>query len=125
MKGLIVLLFLIAIALLMVRTPKKRLMQQKQYKEAFESVFSNISARPRYKQDYSYSYPRFTIVFASKAELEKSVASGSTEEFSQKIAELCKDWSKKYPFDPERAIYFTHEAELENLIAKAQSGRDR
>jgi len=125
MKALIVLLFLIAIAVLMVRTPKKRLMQQKHYKEAFESVFSNISARPRYEQDYSYSYPRFTIVFASKEELEESVAGGLTEKFSQKIAELCKDWNKKYPFDPERAIDFTYEGELEKLVSKAQSGRDR
>ena len=74
---------------------------------------SKDPATPKYEQTYNHGYPAFTVTFVTKSDLNESKAHGLTAQFSHKIGEICRDaGSKKFPFDAERAIWFTYEGEI-------------
>ena len=95
------------------RSRKRQKVQQQEYKDAFDSVFAELSAMPNYEQTYSYGYPAFTVTFATESDLEECNSLGLTKRFSEKISELCGgSGSKKHPFDAKRAIWFTYEGQI-------------
>ena len=115
-------LFVIA---LMVRSTKMRKAREQRFRDAFESVFSESTVRPTYEQSYSYGYPSFTVTFPSKTDMQHSDTQRRTKRFKEEIAQCCKDsGSKKYPFDAERAIWFTYEGEIDAVRSKLQIPRD-
>ena len=125
MKTIALAITVLVIVVLVFRSISKQRTREQQYWAAFESVFSSLPATPKYEQRYSYGYPAFTVTFASKPDLDENRTNGLTERFTKRIGELCKDsGSKKHPFDAERAIWFTYEGEIDEIVARSQITRD-
>ena len=83
------------------------------YRDAFNSIFENLIPRPKYELDWQYGFPSFKITFETKEVLDLSKSDGLTEEFSERIGEICKkEGRKKIPFDVSKAIWFTYDGEL-------------
>ena len=86
---------------------------------AFNNVYRQSSPRPKYKMEFSYGWPHFTVAFRSDSELATAHKDGRNQRFSNEIEELCKNIvSEERPFQVERAIFYTSEEYLENLHKK-------
>lgn len=117
--GIAVLLLLCWISVTAPRIRKEAERRVHLVNAAFHDAYAHLPNPPCMKISSTHGFPVFEIKFRSKA--ERDTAAAQNEDFKSAIDEIYKGSGLRMnPFSAERAIFFTYEGHVDELIAEYQ-----
>ena len=84
---------------------------------SLHNVYRSLAAAPTLKARYVYSFPAFTVDFATKADCVQAEQSGANEQFVCEIQRICQnEGTRERPFDARQAVAFNYPGRLEEYV---------
>jgi hypothetical protein len=115
--GWLVLIVVAVLGVLMVIGTIQRRRKVAQYQHEFRAIFGDPSSGfPKLKVRMSYGYDSFTILLATREEVNQPDRQEQVARFKNVIQEMCKDQgTDERPFNVNRAVWVHHDGYLEEM----------
>ena len=112
------------LAYLLIRSRHERQKQQEIVESYVADIFYTQSYRPKVSSGFTYGIPSFTLKFRSDNEKQHAISNGLTEQFIQKIQELCGHLTPRdETFDAVRAVAIYSEDDEKRWAEEASAYR--